>query len=702
MFLEGVGAVAELKLGAGSRLDAVLVHCKILDEARAQRWAEMAAREGLSLENVLVRENAMNRRQLLQALENFYFCPAVDVATVVFDARLVGLLPARLAKRHQAMAVGVQGETVVVAFGNPDDEESVAAVTQALQRPMRAMVALPGDLRERIDSFYGEVAEPLTDSPGAPAGTPAGATAAGIPVPSYAPVPAAGPAATTAAAAVRPEPVSMNPSRPANRADWTVAEVQRFEIEERLLVLGSSAIAIVDEIMHSACTTDATDVHVEPSQHALTVRFRIDGILHRVATLPETLTPAVTSRFKVVAQMDIAERRVPQDGRFSMQMGELLVDLRVSSLPSQFGEKIVVRLLKKDMTLLNLDNVKMPPEVRALHQDMIHSPAGFFLVTGPTGSGKTTTLYATLAAIDRESQNVVTLEDPIEYSLKGITQVQINEAAGLTFERCLQSILRQDPDTVLVGEIRSSDTVEIACRAALTGHKVFSTLHTTDATQAVARLLDMGCVPYLITSTLRGVLAQRLVRVICKSCKEAYAPTPGEIAILGTAVAQLHRGRGCRECGHTGYRGRVAIFEYFRMDEKYHRLVLERSSSFAIRNAARRDGMITMGEYGKRAVLAGVTTVAEIERCVLSEDGHEQLCKGCERIVSIEYAVCPYCTTVLRENCPTCTKPVESNWEVCAHCGNEIAREWRQKHCKQCDAPNESGWKACPYCGCEA
>ena len=667
-------------------LDAILVHCKILDEPRASLWAAVAQDEQISIETLLVREGAMSRRQILQVLENYYFSPSIDVHAVAYDARLVRMLPSRLAKRHQALVVGVQGDTVCVAFARPDNEAALEAVAAALGRKSRSFVALPGDLREVIDAHYAKVTELIAQSESAR--TDAGRAR------TQAPGVQPAPAGITSPAADEFEPPQGAHASPQHLAG-------RFDIEERLKRHGANAIDIVEEILGAAYSMDATDAHIEPGQGVLGIRFRIDGILHHVASLPDTLTPAVTSRLKVMSQMDIAERRMPQDGRFSIQRDAILVDLRVSSLPSQFGEKIVVRLLKKDVTLLDLTKLQMPAEIRALHRDMIENPQGFFLVTGPTGSGKTTTLYATLAALDRESQNIVAIEDPIEYSMKGITQVQINEPAGLTFERALQSILRQDPDVVLIGEIRSNDTVEIACRAALTGHKVFSTLHTNDATQAVARLVDMGCVPYLITATLRGVLAQRLVRTICAPCKEAYVPSPTELALLGTEVPELYRGRGCTECGFTGYRGRLAVFEYFRLEERYHRMVLERASASALRSAARRDGMVTLGEYGKRAVLEGITTVAEVERCLLSEEAHERVCSGCKQLVSIEYANCPYCKTVLRESCPTCTRPVEANWEVCAHCGNDIERDWKQAYCTQCNAPKNPEWQACPYCGCE-
>lgn len=546
------------------QLGSILVDSGILDEAQAVHWTAAAVAEGVPLETLLVREKVVDRSQLLHVIENFFFCPAVDVAAVPFDADRVQLLPAPVARRHQALAVGVRGDTVVVAFSQPDDEEAVNQVAQALQRPVRAVVALPGDLREKIDADYARAA---------------------------------------ASTGARPETVSGagTPDEPPPHSE--PPDVRGSGIESRLAALESNTASIVDGILASAAAAGATYVHVEPTQQSLRVRFRIDGLLQTAASLPVDLTPAVSAHLKAM---------VP-------------ANMRVSSLPSQFGDTITVRLPAPDAAFRDLDGIGMPPEVRVLQRDMIESPAGLFLVTGPRGSGKTTTLYAALAALERESQSIVTVENPVERPLNGITPVQIDTAADTALAHCLQSMLLQDHDVVMTDEIRSAGVAEIACRLAYSGHKVFSTLYTADATGAVARLLDMGCAPHWITAALRGVLAQRLVRVICKSCKETCAPSPRDAALLGTAVRQLHRGRGCSECSHTGYRGRMAIFEYFRMDDRYRPLVLAGAPAAAIRSAARRHGMTGMTEYAKRAVRAGLTTVAEIERGVLVEDGYEDV-----------------------------------------------------------------------------
>lgn len=460
------------------------------------------------------------------------------------------------------------------------------------------------------------------------------------------------------------------------------------------------APTVVDEILKAAIRHGVTDVHVEPRKSGLVIRFRLDGILHVAATHPESAKAAVISRLKILAGMNIAEHRVPQDGRASIDVGKVSTDLRVSTLPSQFGEKVVIRLLRKDASLLDLARLKMPDAVRHRYQDALETPMGFFLVTGPTGCGKTTTLYATLNAVDSRSTNVITLEDPIEYSLEQVTQVPINEEQGLTFASGLRSILRQDPDVVLVGEVRDVETVEIAFRAALTGHKVFSTLHTNDACQAVTRLLDMGSSPYLIAATLRGVLAQRLIRVICDACREPYEANQSELALLGyPTIDRLHRGAGCERCNHTGYRGRVALFEYLRVDETIHRLILERASHLAVRHAAERAGMATMGEYGKKAVLDGRTTVAELQRVLLGNETQEQLCEGCQRVVGMDYVVCPFCQHRLTEVCTKCKASLDAHWEACPSCGQTIERVQDTVYCPTCVAPVDPHADSCPYCG---
>ncbi|HEU4402085.1 MAG TPA: ATPase, T2SS/T4P/T4SS family [Candidatus Polarisedimenticolia bacterium] len=641
----------------------ILVERQLLPPVDTAELLRRARSENRFLEDLLTQEKLFTRAQLLEILENHYFCPSIDVRRQPFDVAVLRLVPRRLAERHLILPVSTDDESVKIAHSDPDDSRARDAIAPFLRRPVVKMVALRTDLRETIERHYSRLARELGTADGRRATPRIAAEGA-----------ATGPVSQTEAGA-KDLLVNLDPGDP---------------------------VALVTRVIEEAERSGATDIHLEQREEDLTIRFRLDGILKTMARLPKEIGAVVTSRLKVMGQMDISERRVPQDGRHTVRRGETLLDLRLSSLPSQFGEKIVIRLLRKNTSLLNLDNLKMPPAVRKLHEEMIKSPMGFFLVTGPTGSGKTTTLYSTLMSLDLETTNIVTLENPIEYSIKGITQVQIQEAAGLTFASGLESILRQDPNVILVGEIRDGKTVEIACRAALTGHKVFSTLHTNDACQAITRLLDMGCLPYLITATVRGVLAQRLVRVICESCVEGYEASESEITILGYPETRtLHRGAGCARCHGTGYFGRRAVFEYLRLEDNLHRLILERASPYAIRQAAQRNGMILMSEFAKKAVLAGTTTVAEVQRVLLSDEGREQLCRKCQRVVSLDFAVCPYCQQVLKENCGQCRKTIEPGWEVCPSCGHDIERTWERIYCRRCMAPLEQEGGACPYCGGE-
>jgi len=374
-------------------------------------------------------------------------------------------------------------------------------------------------------------------------------------------------------------------------------------------------IRLVNIILTQALKNRASDIHIEPYQKTIKVRFRVDGILHEVYDLPKRIHPHIVSRIKVMASLDIAEKRLPQDGRMKIRVAERPVDIRVSIIPMAFGERIVLRLLDKTVSLLGLSDMGMPERELAVFEKLIRKNGGIILVTGPTGSGKTTTLYASLNRINSKEKNIITIEDPIEYELKGVGQIQVNPKTDLTFERGLRSILRHDPDIIMIGEIRDLDTVEIAVQASLTGHLVFSTLHTNDAAGALTRLVDMGVEPFLIASSLLGVLAQRLVRTICSGCKEQYRPeaqTAQEYGFTGNDL--LSRGRGCASCMGSGYMGRTGIFELLVIDNEIRRLITSGADSVTIKEAAMRRGMTSLFEDGLRKVKAGVTTLNEVLR----------------------------------------------------------------------------------------
>ena len=411
-----------------------------------------------------------------------------------------------------------------------------------------------------------------------------------------------------------------------NTAEKMIQDMGQVEValegsEERedLLDLASKApiIRLVNLILFQAVKERASDIHVQPYENELRVRYRVDGILHDVLTPPKHHQAAIISRIKVMSKLDIAERRLPQDGRATIKIDNRQIDIRVSIVPTAFGERVVMRLLDKESLFLGLEELGLSSDKRETVDRLIHSPHGIILVTGPTGSGKTTTQYAALSKINSPDKNIITVEDPIEYQLPGISQIQVKPKIGLTFASGLRHIVRQDPDIIMVGEIRDVETAEIAIHASLTGHLVFSTLHTNDASGAITRLLDMSIEPYLISSSVIGVIAQRLVRLICEKCSETYDPDEEALAEIGLKkkdVGTLSRGKGCQNCLDTGYRGRTGIYEIVMIDEELRELILGRADSNTIRKKALDKGMGVLRGDGAAKVLKGITTIEEVLR----------------------------------------------------------------------------------------
>lgn len=390
------------------------------------------------------------------------------------------------------------------------------------------------------------------------------------------------------------------------------------ELEAEMAADDAPVVQLVNSILLEAIEGDASDVHIEPQKERLLVRFRIHGILREMKSIPKQMAAAVTSRIKVASGMDIAERRRPQDGRMKIKSGSQEIDMRVNSLAVQFGEKICIRLLRPNATTGGLEKLGLTSNEVGRINKMIKSPNGIILVTGPTGSGKTTTLYSCLREINSPERNITTIEDPIEYPLAGINQTQVSHKAGLTFALCLRAILRQDPDVVMVGEIRDEETMEAAIHAALTGHLVFSTLHTNSTAKTITRLLEMGAPPYMISSAVIGILAQRLVRRICSKCKVSYTAPQEELDILGVKASEgpitLYKGQGCDRCHGSGYEGRVGLYEIMNMNREIGELIEQNASTYLIQDASIREGMLTLAMDGKRKIFAGLTTVDEVTR----------------------------------------------------------------------------------------
>jgi general secretion pathway protein E len=377
-------------------------------------------------------------------------------------------------------------------------------------------------------------------------------------------------------------------------------------------------IKLVNHVLSQSIKARASDIHIEPYQDSFKIRYRVDGILYDLLSPPKWIQPALTSRIKVMSKLNIAEKRLPQDGRFEVKIGTQMIDVRVSTLPTTFGERVVMRLLNKSSSVFDLSEIGLSPAQLKQLKDLVSSPNGIILVTGPTGSGKTTSLYAVLSSINTSDINIITIEDPVEYQLKGISQIQVNPKIDLTFSRGLRSIVRQDPDVILIGEIRDRETAEIAVQSALTGHLVFSTLHTNDSAGAITRLVDIGVEPFLLSSSLLAVIAQRLVRVLCEHCKEAYKPDM-TLQSLGVRPDRLgkytfYRPKGCDQCFNTGYRGRIGIYEIMLMDNKLKSLVQRTFDAYQIKQEALKQGMVTLRRDGIEKVLRGITSIEEVIR----------------------------------------------------------------------------------------
>ncbi|MDP3889140.1 MAG: GspE/PulE family protein [bacterium] len=385
-------------------------------------------------------------------------------------------------------------------------------------------------------------------------------------------------------------------------------------------ITDQSVVHIVDLLVHTAVERAASDIHLEPTENCLRVRFRLDGVLHDQEPIDSVLMAQIISRLKVMANMDIAEKRIPQDGKFQFTYKGQPIDVRVSTFPSLYGEKMVVRILDRAMHAMQLEQLGFNPDMLATFNKMIQGPNGLLLVTGPTGSGKTTTLYAALAALNSPEKNIVTLEDPVEYNLDGVCQGYINPQAGFSFEKGIRSLLRQDPDILMIGEIRDKQTARIAIEAALTGHLVLSTLHTNDAPSAIMRLMDMGIEPFLINAALTGVLAQRLVRRICADCKKEYVPTKEELALcaqLGFQPKMLYKGGGCSACSDLGYKGRVGIFELLVVTNQLRSLIVSSPVVEGIHLQASKDGMQLLQQDGIKKVCDGIITLEELARVIV-------------------------------------------------------------------------------------
>ena len=441
----------------------------------------------------------------------------------------------------------------------------------------------------------------------------------------------------------------------------------------------SPFIKMVDLIIRNAIKSGSSDVHIEAQENHVRVRNRIDGVLKDSIKLPKWTQPIIISRIKVLSGLNIAERRLPQDGRIKVKARNVSVDLRVSTLPTYYGEKAVIRILNKEEAFLSIDQLGLNQKNFTILTNFIRRPTGMVLITGPTGSGKTSTLYACMREMKSEEANIISVEDPVEYELYGVNQVQINEKVGLSFPFILRSILRQDPNVIMIGEIRDEETAEIAIQASMTGHLVLSTLHTNDAPSAVTRLIDIGIPPYLIASSLVGIAAQRLVRTICPDCKEEYVPSQDSLARLNLDQNDLpfkfYRGAGCLTCNNTGFKGRTIIEEIMIIGPKIRELIQSSATADTLREAAMAMGMTTLGVSGIKKIERGVTTIDEVLKAVHEKEELTTVCPHCSKTVSLDFRDCPYCKNPIVPTCSSCKKIVQPDWVVCPYCRNSLKPE---------------------------
>ena len=556
-------------------LDLLKQNGVIDDEQAAVILDEQRNDGGKPIRQLVIDGGYVTEDDLLGMMAAYQGCEVIDLAAMELDADTVNAIPASIARMYNVLCVGVDDTSVTLATANLVDPRVSDEVAFALTKEVRFVMAREADVNERISQHYGDASDSVADM-----------------------LKSLG------------EGLDGDESLKSDPNDVAALEGAANN---------NAVVKFVNMILYQGVVDRAADIHIEPFEKDFKIRYRVDGALYEVKAPDVSMAPAIISRVKIMANLNIAERRVPQDGRIAITVAGRPVDLRVSCLPTAHGESVVMRILDQSATSLDLENVGLAEDVYEQLTMDIEKPNGIIVVTGPTGSGKTTTLYSVLRRINSIDSKLLTAEEPVEYDVDGIVQVPINPEVGNTFPKVLRAFLRQDPDIMLIGEIRDLETAEVAIQAALTGHLVFSTLHTNDAAGAVMRFVDMNVAPYMVASTLEAVLGQRLLRTCCRDCKEAYEPDNETLDRINLTRDQIggrpfYYGKGCKTCNGTGYKGRKAIFEYLRVTNPIRELINARSPTLIIREKARELGMRTMREDGVRSILDGYTTVDEVLR----------------------------------------------------------------------------------------
>jgi len=566
------------------KLGQLLLDNNIITEEQLEKALEIQRKEGGRLGSILIRKGFISEEQLVSFLSNQYGVPAINLSDYKIDPSVTKFIPFQVVHKYLILPVARVGATLTVAMADPSNVFALDDVRFMTGYNVEPVVAAESAIRQAISEYYGH-----------------------------------------------PDALQSVMDSLKKEEAGALDLLQETEIEEEIdigelkeAVEEAPVVKLVNLILTEAVDRGASDIHMEPYEKVFRVRYRIDGVLYDVMKPPPKLKAALSSRVKIMSQLDIAERRLPQDGRIKLRIKDKEVDLRVSTLPTLFGEKIVMRILDKSSLVLDLTKLGFEPKALEEFKEAIHSPYGMVLVTGPTGSGKTTTLYSALSTINTDEVNIMTAEDPIEYNLMGINQLQVKEEIGLTFASALRSFLRQDPDIIMVGEIRDFETAEIAVKAALTGHLVLSTLHTNDAPGTISRLLNMGIEPFLVSASVLLILAQRLCRKVCQQCKEEDPlPIPVLMSIGFSEdeakTIKCFRGKGCNACSGTGYKGRIALYEVMPVKDEIKELILEGASASEIKKTAVGLGMKTLRMSGLTKIKEEVTTIEEVMRVTFGD-----------------------------------------------------------------------------------
>jgi type IV pilus assembly protein PilB len=575
----------QVKLGqpVNRRLGDLLVADGLLGQEQLQKALVEQKGSTEKLGSILIRLGFINEEQLIGFLSRQYGVPSITLSQLEIDLEVLKLVPAAIAKKYEVLPVRRMGNSLALAMADPTNVFALDDISFMTNLQVLPLVASQTAIKKAIDRHYESKTEAI--------------------------------------ASVMQDMSTDLSNVEVVEGDEESAKIDTFELKES--ADEAPVVKLVNMVLVDAIQKGASDIHFESYEKVFRIRFRIDGVLHEMLSPPKRLESAILSRLKIMSNLDISERRLPQDGRIKLRYSTREIDFRVSTLPTIFGEKAVLRILDKDALKLDLTQLGFDEWSLEKFTGAIHQPYGMVLITGPTGSGKTTTLYSAIHTINSPEHNIMTAEDPVEYNLKGVNQVQINDGVGRTFAAALRSFLRQDPDVILVGETRDLETAQISIRAALTGHLVFSTLHTNDCPSTIARLLDMGIQPFLVASSLLLLLAQRLGRKICKACKEPYegdeeSLVPYGHVPTGKGKATFYKGKGCPACNFTGMKGRVAIYEVMPISEELRDAILRNAPTAELREVAQSQGMKTLRQSGLLKVLDGTTTIEEVLRVTLA------------------------------------------------------------------------------------